>query len=172
MQVLSTELIGSYHIRIYIGGDQSSENLAGDAAIFANPTTPLSTPNDQINASIPLTPMLVEKNVALTPDETVPVLRDQLNWFVERSNGDGTGFTAIKTTDLTSLVVSVVSNEANYPVDKSQLPTKGEPVTYYEPTAGKAGGLQQGEQPKIGMKVGGVNGTSSASARMMKRRLL
>jgi Tyosinase C-terminal domain len=172
VQVLSTELTGSYRIRIFIGRDQSSENLAGDAAIFANPTTPLSTPNDQINASIPLTPTLVEKNVALTPDETVPVLKDQLNWIVERSNGDGTGFTAIKTTDLTSLVVSVVSNEANYPVDKSQLPTKGEPVTYYEPTAGKAGGLQQGEQPKIGMKVAPVNGTSSASARMTKRRLL
>lgn len=171
MQVLSSELIGSHRIRFFIGEDQSNDNVAGVAAIFANPTTPLSTPNDQINATIPLTSTLVEKNVGLSPNETVPVLKDQLNWVVERRTNDGTGFTAIRTADLTSLVVSVVSNEADYPVDKSLLPTKGGPVTYYEPTDGKVGGLQSGEKPKIGVKTASINGTSSASARMMKVRL-
>ena len=171
MQVLSSELVGSHRIRVFIGEDQSATNLAGVAAIFANPNTPLSTPNDQINASIPLTPTLVEQNVGLSPDETVPVLRDQLNWVVERRTEDGTGFTAIRTADLSSLKVSVVSNEANYPADRSQLPTKGDPVTYYEPTAGKVGGLQSGERPTVGVKTASVNGTSPASTRMRKVRL-
>jgi Tyosinase C-terminal domain len=165
-------LTGSHRIRFFIGEERSNNNLAGVAAIFANPNTPLSTPNDQINASIPLTATLVDKNVGLSPKDTVPVLKDQLNWVVERTTADGTGFTTIKTGDLTSLVISVVSNEANYPADKSQLPTKGEPVTYYEPTEGKVGGLQFGEKPKVGVKTASVNGTSSASVRMMKPRLL
>jgi len=114
---------------------------------------------------------LIDKNVGLNPNETVPVLKNRFNWVVERTTDDGTGFTAIKTTDLSSLVVSVVSNKADYPADKSQLPTKGDPVTYYEPTEGKVGGLQAGEKPKIGVKTASVNGTSSASARMMKARL-
>jgi Tyosinase C-terminal domain len=172
VQVLSTELSGSHRIRFFIGADKSDDNLAGVAAIFANPNTPLSTPNDQINASVPLTPTLVDKNVGLSPDDTVPVLKDQLNWVVERRTADGTGFTAIQTSDLRSLVVSVVSNEANYPADKSELPTKSDPVTYYEPTEGKVGGLQRGEKPKIGVKTASLNGTSSASTRMMKVRLL
>lgn len=152
-QVLSTELTGSHRIRFFIGAEQSNDNLAGVAAIFANPTTPLSTPNDQINASIPLTATLLEKHVGLNPNQTVPYLQAQLNWVVERRTDDGTGFIAIKTTDLTSLVVSVVSNAAHYPADKSQLPTKGIPVTYYEPTQGKAGGLQPGENPTIGVQI-------------------
>lgn len=172
MQALTTELTGSHRIRFFIGKEQSNANLAGVAAIFANPSTPLSTPNDQINASIPLTSTLVEKNVGLSPSETVPILKDQLNWVVERRIAGGTAFTAIKTTDLSSLVVSVISNEANYPADKSQLPTKGDPVTYYEPTEGKAGGLQRGEKPKVGVKTESVNGTTSASAKMRKVRLM
>lgn len=173
VQALSTELTGSHRIRFFIGAELSNDNLAGVAAIFANPSTPLSTPNDQINASVPLTSTLVEKNVGLDPSQAVPVLKEQLSWVVERRTNDGTGFIAIKTTDLSSLIVSVVSNEANYPIDKSQLPTKGEPVTYYEPTEGKAGGLQRGKQPKIGVQTAGIddnnNGTSS---RVMKARRL
>lgn len=172
MQVLSTQLTGSHRIRFFIGADQSNDNLAGVIAIFANPNTPLSTPNDQMNASVPLTSALVDKNVGLNPSETVPVLKKELSWVVERATGDGTGFTAIKTADLSSLVVSVVSNEANYPADKSQLPSKGDPVTYYEPTEGKVGGLQAGEKPKIGVLTASLNGTSSASSRMRKARLL
>ena len=91
---------------------------------------------------------------------------------MERSNDDGIGFNAITTSDLRSLVVSVVSNEANYPADKSQLPSKGPPVTYYEPTEGKAGGLQPGEQPTIGGRIESVNGTTTAYARRMRSRLL
>ena len=170
---MSTELTGSYRIRFFIGEEESNDNLAGVAAIFANPNTPLSTPNDQINASVPLTPTLVDKSVGLSPEEAVPVLQEQLNWIVERSNGDGTGFTTIETSALSSLIISVVSNEANYPADKSQLPTKGDPVTYYEPTEGKIGGLQPGELPKIGIESATYNnGTSSASARMMRVRHL
>lgn len=171
VQVLSTELTGSHRIRFFIGAEQSNDNLAGVAAIFANPSTPLSTPNDQINASVPLTSTLVEKEVGLSPSDTVPVLRDQLDWVVERRTEDGTGFIAIRTADLTSLVVSVVSNEADYPVDKSRLPIKGAPVTYYEPTEGKVGGLQPGEQPPVGVQIANVDGTSSPPTKMMKARL-
>jgi Tyosinase C-terminal domain len=170
VQVLNTELIGSYRIRFFIGAKRTGDNLAGVAAIFANPSTPLSTPNDQINASVPLTPTLVDKCANLSPSHVVPVLKDELKWVVERSSGDGTGFTAIQTSELSSLVVSVVSNQATYPADKSRLPTKGEPTTYYEATDGKAGGLQQGEKPKVGIKIASVNGTSSASAMRIMRR--
>jgi Tyosinase C-terminal domain len=170
--VLSSELIGSHRIRFFIGSDQSNGNLAGVAAIFANPSTPLSTPNDQINATIPLTSALVEKFVGLSPNETVPVLRDQLSWVVERRTSDGKGFIAIKTADLTSLLISVVSNEADYPVDKSLLPTKGRPVTYYEPTDGKIGGLMWGAKPAVGVETASINGTSSASVGMTRRRRL
>ena len=172
VQVMSTEVIGSHRIRIFIGAEQSNDNLAGVAAIFANPSTPLSTPNDQINASVPLTPTLVDKDIGLSAEETVAVLKDQLTWVVERRNDDGTGFTAIETSSLSSLVVSVISNEADYPVDKSQLPTKGDPVTYYEPTEGKVGGLQRGEKPKVGILVANLNTTSSAAARKIKIRRL
>ena len=151
-------MTGSHRIRFFIGGPKTNDNFAGVAAIFANPSTPISTPNNQINASVPLTSTLVDKDIALDPNNTIPVLKDQLNWVVERRTEDGTGFTTIKTSDLTSLVVSIVSNEANYPDDKSQLPTKGLPVTYYEPTEGKVGGLQPGEGPKIGFQVGSING--------------
>ncbi|KAF7505863.1 hypothetical protein GJ744_012485 [Endocarpon pusillum] len=168
VQVRSSEAVGSHRIRFMLGNAQSDADVAGVAAIFANPNTPLSTPNDLINASIPLTPALVRQNVGLSPDETVPVLRDQLNWVVERRTEDGTGF---RPAELKSLVVSVVSNEADYPADRSQLPTKGAPVTYYEPTAGKVGGLQSGEAPTVGVKTANVNGTSPASTRMKKLRL-
>ena len=171
--MLSSELIGSHRIRFFIGSDQSNDNLAGVASIFANPSTPLSTPNDHINATIPLTSTLVEQFVGLSPNETVPVLRDQLSWVVERRTSDGTGFTAIRTADLTSLVISVVSNEADYPADKSVLPTKGGPVTYYEPTNGKVGGLMWGAKPTVGVETASINnGTSSASVGLMRRRRL
>jgi Tyosinase C-terminal domain len=168
VQVLSSELIGSHRIRFFIGSDPSNDNLAGVAAIFANPSTPLSTPNDQINATIPLTSMLVTKNVGLSPNETVPVLRDELNWVVERRTSDGTDFEAISTSDLTSLVVSVLSNEADYPADKSLLPSKGRPVTYYEPTDGKVGGLMWGEKPKVGVETASIDGASSASVGVVR----
>ena len=157
MQVSNSELIGSHRIRFFIGADPSNDNLAGVAAIFANPSTPLSTPNDQINVSIPLTLTLIEKNVGLSPNSTVPVLKAQLNWVVERRTDDGTEFITIPTGDLSSLTISVISTEANYPADESQLPTKGDPVTYYEPTEGKVGGLQRGEKPKVGVKTASIN---------------
>lgn len=156
-------MTGSHRIRFFIGGPKTNDNLAGVAAIFANPSTPISTPNNQINASVPLTATLVDKNIALDPNDTIPVLKEQLNWVVERRTDDGAGFTTIKTSDLSSLVISIVSNEANYPDDKSQLPTKGSPVTYYEPTTGKIGGLHPGDGPKIGFEVANSTGTISAS---------
>ncbi|ERF69584.1 hypothetical protein EPUS_01914 [Endocarpon pusillum Z07020] len=166
VQVRGNEVVGSFRIQVFIDAF-----LAGVASNFADARMPMSTPNDQINASLPLTPTLVRQNVGLSPDETVPVLEEKLKWVVERRTDDGTAFIPISTADLSSLVVSVFSNEADYPTDTSQLPTKGEPVTYYEPTAGKVGGLQPGQGPTVGVQTGNGNGTSPASTRMRKVRL-
>lgn len=162
---MTTEVAGSHRVRLFLGND-----LVGVAAVFSNPSTPLSTPNNQINASIPLTPALVEKNVGLNPEQTIPVLANELRWVVERSNDEGTGFVAASSPG--SLTVSVISNEANYPADKSELPSKGAPVTYVEPTEGKEGGLQPGEQPPVGGEIESVNGTATRYTRLRKARLL
>ena len=159
-------MVGSYRINLYVGEEGSDQNAAGTAAIFGNSDEPAEGPNSLVNATVPLTPTLIDKNIALSPNDTVPTLENQLSWVIERTTESGTGYVEIDPSEIEDrLVISVISNEANYPEDKTQLPTKGEPVTYVAPTEGKTGGLRQGEPIPVGSRVEAVNGTSSVVAR-------
>lgn len=40
--------------------------------------------NRQLNITVPLTSALVEKNVALRPEDAIPALAGELHWAVER----------------------------------------------------------------------------------------
>lgn len=164
MQLLSTEMVGSLRINFFIGDEKSDANLAGVASIFANADMALSTPNAQINASVPLTPTLTNQKISLRPKAAVSALRKGLSWVVEQRTDSGTDFVVIETASLKSLVISVVSNEAIYPAKLSELPTKGEPVTYFEPTNGKVGGLQANKKPKIGSKVASIEQPAELNA--------
>lgn len=147
------------------------------AAIFSS-SSPTETPNRYLNISVPLTQALVDKNIGLRPKDVVPELVNQLHWVIKQvsffktislsetpnlrvlvgylpyANQAGTSNSTssdaiIPVTDLKSLKISISSNIADYPEDKTELPTKSGSQTYYAPTAQKAGGLQPGQAPPI-----------------------
>ena len=173
-----SELTGSHRLLFFIG-DNTTEaqgdpiNLAGVAGIFSGTNTPISTPADSMNITVPLTPTLMEKNIALSANDTVPVLTHQLHWVLQRVNDDSSGFTTVSVCDIKSLQVAVVSHIAEYPEDKTQLPIKSDPTTYVQPTAGKDGGLQPGNAAPVGeVSAVPVNGTLSGNSTTMTRRSL
>ena len=91
MEVDLEELPGSHRILIYIGphdknnpdNERNINNLVGVAPIFTGPT-PVTGKNHQLNFTVPLTAALIEKNIALRPEDTVPTLKDLLYWTVEK----------------------------------------------------------------------------------------
>ena len=91
MEVDLEELPGSHRILIYIGphnknnpdNERNIDQLVGVAPIFTGPT-PVTNKNRYLNFTVPLTAALVEKNVALRPEDTVPTLKEQLYWTVEK----------------------------------------------------------------------------------------
>lgn len=147
------------------------------AAIFSS-SSPIESPNRYLNISVPLTQALVDKNIGLRPEDVVPKLVNQLHWVIKQVsflktislskssnskvlacylshvNQVGTSNSTsndaiIPVTDLKSLKISISSNIADYPEDKTELPTKSGSQTYYAPTAQKEGGLQPGQAPPI-----------------------
>ncbi|MCJ1363187.1 hypothetical protein MMC16_002294 [Acarospora aff. strigata] len=156
----SHELPGSQRVLIFLG-DKTEDNLVGVAGVFADQASP-SNNNRFLNISIPLTDALVDKNVALRPEDAVPTLAKQLQWTVEQANPDSTS--QIPTTDLKSLTIAVSSTITEFSEDKTKLPVVTDPLTHFEPTAGKEGGLQPGEKPVVGSAAPAVavNGTTTA----------
>ena len=61
-----------------------------------------------------------------------------------------------------SLKISISTNVADYPNDKTQLPSKSGSETYYAPTTDKEGGLQPGQVAPI--KGPAYNGTAAAAS--------
>jgi len=161
-----SELSGPHQILIYIGPyDKSSPDnyadvskLAGTAAIFSGSQMPISSPNKQLNISVPLTESLIQESTPLHPQAVVPKLADQLHWVVQKV-GEGS-YDTIPTTDLPSLKIALISHLASYSPDKSQLPQKSDAQTHPDATAGKEGGLQAGQAPPVGYTAPQVlNGT-------------
>jgi hypothetical protein len=170
-------LAGSHRILIYVGpydaSNPDTNNLAGVAAIFTGPER-MPEKNRQLNITVPLTSALLDKNVALRPEEAVPALTGELNWAVEKV---GKTVETVPVSALKTLKVSVVSHIVDYPQNDTALPVKSDPLTHYAPTTGKVGGLQAGEAPPVGdaappsLDSGATNSTStSTSSRDSTRR--
>ena len=103
----------------------------------------------EMNYTVPLTPALIEKNIQLKPEETVPNLRDRLYWTLERVDNAIQGQSQ-PVTDLSSLKVSVVSTVTDYKDSDEELPEIKRPLTYYAPVAGKPGAITPDEAPAVG----------------------
>ena len=149
---------GSYRINVYLNGGSGIGNgttpqtgnqgdLIGVAPIFSKSEE--SSENIEMNFTVPLTPALIEKNVQLKPEETVPNLRDRLYWTLERVDNASQGETR-PVTDLSSLKVSVVSTVTDYKDSDQELPEIKRPLTYYAPVAGKPGAITPEESPVVG----------------------
>jgi hypothetical protein len=90
VQVDTQQLSGSHLINFYIGGydktnpensQKTPKNLVGSAAVFGGTSESSGFP---LNISVPLTHKLVEKNIPLRPEDTLPELSEQLWWSVEK----------------------------------------------------------------------------------------
>ncbi|KAI9878571.1 MAG: hypothetical protein M1830_000528 [Pleopsidium flavum] len=164
------ELPGSHRVLIYIGKyDKTNpdsyggeDNLVGVAGLFAG-TAMQSSNNQYLNISIPLTEALVAKNIALRPEDVVPTLADQLHWTVEKADPSTTN--PIPITDLKTLKIAVSSTITEYFEDKTKLAVVSDPLTHYEPTKGKTGGLQPGESPPVGSVAPPVAGNGTVATR-------
>lgn len=91
------ELPGSFRIKVFLAGENQPQaastgnagnggDLVGVAPIFSSPEK-MDDGNRYLNFTVPLTRALVEKNIALNPEETVPNLTDRLYWVVEKVCG-------------------------------------------------------------------------------------
>ncbi len=151
VEVNSEEIAGSHRILIYIGehdknnpdAERDLANLVGVAPIFTGPEQEAERQR-VINYTVPLTPALVEKNIALRAEDVVPTLADQLYWRVTNDH------TTVPVTDLKTLKVSVTSTITEYSDDETELPKKTSPLTHYKPTEGKEGGIQPEEAAPVG----------------------
>ena len=153
-----SELSGpSYQIMVYLSpllsfdADQSAENLAGAAAIFAGGmTSPMDMPQKKISTIVPLTPKLLEHNLDLDPLNIAPLLTNQLSWAVLKVCEDTGELTPVPVDSIKSLKVSVVSSTAEYSTDLSELPKKFGETLHADPTDGKIGGFSIGDDiPEI-----------------------
>lgn len=148
------ELPGSYRIVLYLasGGQGNTsapttgDQIVGVAPIFSSPQQ-LTDGNRYLNFTVPLTTALVEENIALAPEETVPNLADRLYWVVQRV-GDDEG--TVPVGELSTLQVAVTSTVTEYPETEAELPERTEVLTHVAPTVGKTGGLQEGEDVPVG----------------------
>lgn len=80
--VRSSELSGSYRIRLY-AGSTNSNNLIGTAGIFGDPIL-RPAGEEYLNITVPLTEALEEKNIGTQADSVVPRLRNDLRWEIEQ----------------------------------------------------------------------------------------
>ncbi len=150
------ELPGSYKINVYLNSnnDNSTQprtggNLVGVAPIFSKASD--TSEEVTMNFTVPLTPALVDSNIQLRPEETVPNLRNRLYWTLERVDNAGPpSETPIE--ELSSLKVSVVSTLTDYKDNNDELPEITRPLTYYAPVEGKPGALSPDEEPVVGEK--------------------
>ncbi|KAI9882625.1 MAG: mitochondrial inner membrane protein required for protein import [Watsoniomyces obsoletus] len=154
VEVNSEEIAGSHRILIYVGPHDKSNpdaaqdlaNLVGVAPIFTGPEQEAERQR-VINYTVPLTPALVEKNIALRAANVIPTLSEQLYWRVEKVTND---HTTVPVTELKTLKVSVTSTVTEYSENETELLKKTRPLTHYKPTEGKEGGLQPEEPAPVG----------------------
>lgn len=149
----SSEIPGSQQIRLFLGdsgkndtGSLATDDLAGVAAIFSSNLTSADSSSRLLNITVPLTQVLIDKRVGLSPEDAVPKLASDLHWAVEQV---GDTKTPIPVQDLKSLQISVTSQVTDYPEDNTKLPVKSEPRTFLAPTDDKVGGLQSGQAPPV-----------------------
>lgn len=71
---------GPHKIQFFLG---EANTVAGEAGIFTDESA-TGGGDRQLNFSVPLTAALVERNIALRPEEAVPSLAGQLRWVVTR----------------------------------------------------------------------------------------
>ena len=96
-----------------------------------------------MNYTVALTPALIEKNIRLRPEETIPNLRERLYWTLERV--DTPEITNVPITDLTTLKVSVVSKVTDYKDSDTELPEETQELKYVAPVQGKPGAVSADE---------------------------
>lgn len=89
----------------------------------------------RMSGTLPLTQILLEKGIDLSPDAAVPFLRDHLSWALIQVSKE------LPMNRLPSLKVGVSCSKVTYYADKNRLPSYGGWSTYYEVTKGKDGGM-------------------------------
>lgn len=114
---------------------KTADNLVGESATFGA-DKPM---HNVIQASIPLTQILIDKGVGLDPESAVKFLKQECHWVTKQ------GGASVPLSELKSLKVAITSTEVEYPEDKSQLAIWGQPYVHTEVTEGKEGGMQPNE---------------------------
>lgn len=123
-----------------------------------------------MNYTVPLTPALIEEHVQLKPEETVPKLRQQLYWTLERV--DTPEPVEVPLSELKSLKVSVVSKVTDYKESNVELPEDSQPLTYVAPVAGKPGAITADEEPAKGEKAPAVIDEELVAGEALERKMM
>ena len=172
---------GSYLINVYLndGGSEnittngsipqsgSTNNLVGVAPIFSKVEP--SGESNVMNYTVPLTPALIEEHIQLKPEETVPRLRKQLYWTLERV--DTPEPVTVPLSELKSLKVSVISKVTDYKESDVELPEVSRPLTYVAPVIGKPGAITPSEEPIEGEKAPAVIDEELVTAEALEKKI-
>ncbi|KAI1365709.1 hypothetical protein F5Y08DRAFT_327887 [Xylaria arbuscula] len=133
VRVKKHALKGSFLIYLFFGDvpdDTSSwqhlDNLVGSLGVFADHGRSPTAEEGQVTGTIPLTSALMrmagEQQISsLDPEDAEPFLRSALQLRISRADG-----TAVNTSDVDGLCISIVSSVVTVPTTEDRLPKWGE----------------------------------------------
>jgi tyrosinase len=138
-----SDFTGSHRITFFLG---SSDKPIGQAGIFRDATNKPAS-NKKLNITVPVTSALIDEQVSLQPEITVPALKG-LRWVIERAGKNAGG--VVPASNFPSLQIAVTSAIINN--QPNELPAISNQLTHVTPTAGKEGGLQPNDPAPVGEK--------------------